>query len=109
MRFALRLRWRSSSTYLMTAALHPSTATALEAAPTPMLKVSFYAFCLFSLAVLSRFFEWKLVFLHVPLITSTIALLGAALDGRLIAIFRNRVGICMGLLTILYAANIPFS
>ncbi|MGA7235094.1 MAG: hypothetical protein WBY44_05420, partial [Bryobacteraceae bacterium] len=47
-----------------------------ETEPTPMLKIGFYSFCLFNLAYYSRFFEWKLSFLHVPLITSSLALLG---------------------------------
>jgi O-antigen ligase len=93
----------------MTAALLPPTATAIEFEPTPMLKAGFCAFCVFLFALFSRFFEWKLTFLHVPLVTSSIALLGAALDGRLLAMFRNRIGVCMAMLTILYAATIPFS
>lgn len=77
--------------------------------PTPMLKFGFICFCIFNLAVYSRFFEWKFYQLHVPLITSTLALMGAALDGRLMHMFRTRIGFCFGCLTMLYAANIPFS
>lgn len=92
------------------------TATAISAAtlphetePTPMLQFGFYAFCIFNLAVYSRIFEWKFTYLHVPLITSSIALLGAGMDGRLLATFRSRIGICMAALTLLYAANVPLS
>lgn len=92
-----------------TATFLPPAATLAEAEPTPMLKAGFYAFCIFNLALFSRFFEWKLMSLHVPMITSSIALLGAALDGRVMTMFRNRIGTCMALLTILYAATIPFS
>ncbi len=76
---------------------------------TPLMKISFYCFCLFNLAYYSRFFEWKLIFLHVPLVTSSIALLGAALEGRLLATVRSRIGACMAFLTVIYAINVPFS
>ena len=48
-----------------------------EIEPAPLLKFSFYCFCIFNLAYYSRFFEWQLWYLHVPLVTSSIALLGA--------------------------------
>ena len=80
-----------------------------EADPTPMLKLGFYSFCIFNLAYYSRFFEWKLAFLHIPLITSSIALLGAAMDGRFLLTFRTKIGICIAGLTVIYAINIPFS
>ncbi len=76
---------------------------------TPLLRASFYCFCLFNVAVYSRFFEWKLVFLHVPLITGSIALMGAALEGRLIATLRSKIGMCMTALTAIYAINVPLS
>ncbi len=74
-----------------------------------MLRLGFYCFCIFNLAYYSRFFEWKLNFLHVPLITSLIALLGAAMDGRLLTTFRSKIGGCMAALTALYAINVPLS
>jgi O-antigen ligase len=74
-----------------------------------MLKVGFYCFCIFNLAYYSRFFEWKLIFLHVPLITSCIALLGAGLDGRLLWTLRSKIGICMAALTVIYGVGIPLS
>jgi O-antigen ligase len=80
-----------------------------EIEPTPMLKIGFYAFCLFNLAYYSRFFEWKLTILHIPLITSSIALLGAAMDGRLLSTFRSKIGICMAGLTIIYTIGVPLS
>jgi O-antigen ligase len=80
-----------------------------ETEPTPMLKIGFYAFCLFNVAYYSRFFEWKLSYLHVPLITSCIALLGAAIDGRLLSTFRTKIGICMAGLTIIYTVGVPLS
>jgi O-antigen ligase len=80
-----------------------------EADPTPMLKMGFYSFCIFNIAYYSRFFEWHFAFLHVPLITSCIALLGAAMDGRLLSTFRTKIGICIAGLTIIYAVNVPLS
>jgi O-antigen ligase len=80
-----------------------------ETEPTPMLKIGFYSFCLFNLAYYSRFFEWKLSFLHVPLITSSLALLGAAMDGRLLWTFRSKIGTCMAALTVIYAIGLPLS
>ncbi len=75
----------------------------------PLLNLSFLCFCLFNLAYYSRFFEWKLTSLHVPLIASFIALLGAAMEGRLLAIFGTKIGKCMAILTLLYTINVPFS
>ena len=77
--------------------------------PAPLLKFSFYCFCIFNLAYYSRFFEWQLWYLHVPLITSSIALLGAAMEGRLLSTLGSKIGICMAALTALYAINIPLS
>jgi O-Antigen ligase len=93
----------------MTAAQNFAPHLQEELEPPPLLKVSFFAFCIFNLAFYSRFFEWQLSWLHVPLITSSIALLGAAMEGRLVAVFRSKIGICMALLTVLYTVNIPFS
>ena len=80
-----------------------------EVEPPPLLKLSFTCFCIFLLADYSRFFEWQLIWMHVPMITSVIALAGAAIEGRLTAVFTSKVGICMSILTVLYAINIPFS
>lgn len=80
-----------------------------EVEPPPLLKFSFLCFCIFNLAAYSRFFEWQLHWLHVPFITSTIALMGAAMEGRLLAVFGTRVGMCMAILTGLYTINVPFS
>jgi O-antigen ligase len=80
-----------------------------ELEPPPLLKMSFVCFCIFNLAFYSRFFEWHLWWLHVPLITSSIALAGAAIEGRLLGVFGTRIGICMAILTVLYAVNVPFS
>ncbi len=80
-----------------------------DAELTPLLKVSFYCFCLFNLAYYSRFFEWKLIYLHVPLITSCIAILGASLEGKLLATVGSKIGACMAALTAIYAVNVPFS
>jgi hypothetical protein len=91
----------------MTAA--PPYAPLPEIEPAPLLKFSFYCFCIFNLAYYSRFFEWQLWYLHVPLVTSTIALLGAALEGKLLTTLGTKIGICMAALTVQYAINIPFS
>jgi hypothetical protein len=91
----------------MTAA--PPYAPLPEIEPAPLLKFSFYCFCIFNLAYYSRFFEWQLWYLHVPLVTSTIALLGAALEGKLLTTLGTKIGICMAALTGMYAINIPFS
>jgi hypothetical protein len=80
-----------------------------EIEPAPLLKFSFYCFCIFNLAYYSRFFEWQLWYLHVPLVTSSIALLGAAMEGKLLSTMGTKIGMCMGALTVLYAINIPFS
>jgi hypothetical protein len=80
-----------------------------EIEPAPLLKFSFYCFCIFNLAYYSRFFEWQLWYLHVPLVTSCIALLGAAMEGRLLSTLGTKIGICMAALTVLYAVNIPLS
>ena len=80
-----------------------------EVEPAPLLKFSFYCFCIFNLAYYSRFFEWQLWYLHVPLITSSIALLGAAMEGRLLSTLGSKIGICMAALTALYTINIPLS
>jgi O-antigen ligase len=80
-----------------------------DAGPTPLLKLSFYCFCLFNLAYYSRFFEWQFAFLHVPLVTSCIALLGASMEGRLLATVQSKIGACMAILTALYAVNVPLS
>jgi O-antigen ligase len=93
----------------MTATLSAAEKVPHEIDPTPMLKVGFYAFCIFNLAFYSRFFEWKLSYLHIPLITSTIALLGAAMDGRLLSTFRSKIGICIAVLTAIYVVGVPFS
>jgi O-antigen ligase len=77
--------------------------------PAPLLKVSFYCFCIFNLAYYSRFFEWQLWYLHVPLVTSCIALLGAAMEGKLLMTLGSKIGMCMAALTALYAVNIPLS
>jgi O-antigen ligase len=82
----------------------------VEVEPPPLLKFSFLCFCIFNLAFYSRFFDWHFAWLHVPLITSLIALLGAAMEGRLIAVFvTTSIGRCMAILTALYIVNIPFS
>jgi O-antigen ligase len=81
----------------------------LEHDPAPLLKLSFYCFCIFNLAFYSRFFEWQLWYLHVPLVTSSIALLGAAIEGRLLSTLGSKIGMCMTALTVLYAINIPLS
>jgi O-antigen ligase len=80
-----------------------------EIEPAPLLKFSFYCFCVFNLAYYSRFFEWQLWYLHVPLITSSIALLGAAMDGKLLSTVASKIGMCMAALTALYAINVPLS
>jgi O-antigen ligase len=80
-----------------------------EAEAPPLLKFSFACFCIFILADYSRFFEWHFTWMHVPLITSALALLGAALEGRIAAVFSNKVGACMAVLTLLYAINVPLS
>jgi O-antigen ligase len=80
-----------------------------EVETAPLLKFSFYCFCIFNLAYYSRFFEWQLWYLHVPLITSSIALLGAAMEGRLLSTLGSKIGICMAALTALYAINVPLS
>src|SRR5215472_8270220 len=93
----------------MTATLSAADKIPHEAEPTPMLKLGFYCFCIFNLAYYSRVFEWKLAFLHIPLLTSSLALLGAAMDGRLLLTFRSKIGICIGGLTVIYALTVPFS
>jgi O-antigen ligase len=80
-----------------------------EIEPAPLLKFSFYCFCIFNLAFYSRFFEWQLSYLHVPLVTSSIALLGAAIEGKLLSTLGTKIGMCMAALTVLYAINIPLS
>src|SRR5215469_3740687 len=80
-----------------------------RAEPTPMLKLGFYCFCIFNLAYYSRVFEWKLAFLHIPLLTSCLALLAAAMDGRLLLTFRSKIGICIGGLTVIYGMTVPLS
>jgi O-antigen ligase len=80
-----------------------------EIEPAPLLKFSFYCFCVFNLAYYSRFFEWQLWYLHVPLVTSSIALLGAAIEGRLLSTLGSKIGLCMAALTALYAINVPLS
>lgn len=80
-----------------------------EAEPPPLLRISFACFCIFLIADYSRFFEWKLASLHVPMLVSTVALAGAAMEGRLAAVFRSKIGMCMTILTMLYTINIPFS
>jgi O-antigen ligase len=80
-----------------------------EIEPAPLLKFSFYCFCIFNLAYYSRFFEWQLWYLHVPLVTSSIALLGAAMEGKLLSTLGSKIGMCMAALTVLYAINVPFS
>lgn len=93
----------------MTPTLSAADQVPHEAEPTQMLKMGFYAFCIFNLAYYSRVFEWKLAFLHIPLLTSCLALLGAAMDGRLLLTFRSRIGICIAGLTVIYAVTVPFS
>jgi O-antigen ligase len=43
------------------------------------------------------------------LVTSSMALLGAAMEGRLLSTLSSKIGICMAALTALYAINVPFS
>lgn len=93
----------------MTATAIPNAKPVYETPVTPMLHFAFQAFCIFNIAVYSRFFEWKLSFLHIPLLTSCIALMGAGFDGRVLSVFGNRIGTCMGALTLIYATTIPFS
>jgi O-antigen ligase len=93
----------------MTAAPSYTPPALQDSEPTPLLKLSFYCFCLFNLAYYSRFFEWKFAFLHVPLVTSCIALLGASMEGRLVATVQSKIGACMAALTVLYALNVPLS
>jgi O-antigen ligase len=93
----------------MTPILSAAEKVPREADPAPMLKMGFYAFCIFNLAYYSRVFEWKLAFLHIPLLTSCLALLGAAMDGRLLLTFRSKIGVCIAGLTVIYAVNVPFS
>jgi hypothetical protein len=93
----------------MTAASTYTLPAPQEIEPAPLLKFSFYCFCIFNLAFYSRFFEWQLWYLHVPLVTSTIALLGAALEGKLLSTLGTKIGMCMAALTALYAINIAFS
>jgi O-antigen ligase len=81
----------------------------VDVEPPPLLKFSFLCFCIFNLAFYSRLFDWHFSWLHVPLITSLIALLGAAMEGRLITVFTTKIGMCMAILTALYVVNIPFS
>ncbi|HEX3876648.1 MAG TPA: O-antigen ligase family protein [Bryobacteraceae bacterium] len=45
----------------------------------------------------------------MPLLTSFVALIGAAADGRLFTTLKTRIGAAMMLLTCMYAINIPFS
>jgi len=93
----------------MTAAPSYAPAIPQETEPPPLMKFAFLCFCIFNVANYSRIFEWQLVWLHVPLITSSIALLGAAMEGRLLRAFSTRIGMCMAALTALYAVNIVFS
>jgi O-antigen ligase len=93
----------------MTAAQTFAPAMLQEVEPPPLLKLSFMCFCIFNLANYSRFFDWQLSSAHVPMITSTIALMGAAMEGRLAAVFTSKIGMCVTLLTALYTINIPFS
>jgi O-antigen ligase len=87
----------------------PVESAPVERESTPMLRFGFFAFCIFAVADFSRFFEWKFWFLHVPLISSSCALLGAGMDGRLLAPFRSKIGSAMAALTFIYAVNIPLS
>jgi O-antigen ligase len=93
----------------MTPTLSTADKVPHQAEPTPMLKLGFYCFCIFNLAYYSRLFEWKLAFLHIPLITSSLALLAAAMDGRLLMTFRSKIGICIAGLTVIYSVNVPLS
>ncbi len=77
--------------------------------PTPVGKVAFYSFWLFNVAFFSRIFDWKLGFLHIPLITGMVALLCAGIDGRLLTTFRSKIGTCAAILTLIYAINVPLS
>ena len=45
----------------------------------------------------------------MPLVTSSIALLGAAVEGKLLTTLGTKIGMCMAALTVQYAINIPFS
>ncbi len=80
-----------------------------ETQPPPLLKFSFICFCIFNLANFSRVFELKFAFLHIPLIMGALALMGAAMEGRLAAVFGTKIGMCMTVLTVLYAINVPLS
>src|SRR5580700_607297 len=93
----------------MTAARSFAQPILQEVEPPPMLKVSFLAFCIFIVATNSRFFDWTLSSSHVPMITSIVALTGAALEGRLLKVFVTKIGMCITVLTLLYAINVPLS
>ena len=85
-----------------------STTEALPT-PTPLQGLAFGCFWAFNLVNSSRILELKFAGLHIPLVLGAAAAVFAVLGGGLGRIFRSTIGILMIALTVLYAANVPFS
>jgi O-antigen ligase len=85
------------------------SATEAIPTPTPLQNLAFYCFWVFNLVNYSRVLELSSHSFHIPLILGAIASLCAVLGGGLGRTLRSTLGICIILLTALYAANVPFS
>lgn len=85
-----------------------STTEALPT-PTPLQSLAFYCFWVFNLVSCSRILDLKFYSLHIPLILGATATLGAVLGGGVGRTIRSTIGMSMTALTVLYAANVPFS
>ncbi len=85
-----------------------STTEALPT-PTPLQGLAFGCFWAFNLVNSSRILELEFAGLHIPLVLGAAAAVFAVLGGGLGRIFRSTIGILMIALTVLYAANVPFS
>jgi O-antigen ligase len=57
----------------------------------------------------SRVFDLQLSYLHIPLILSILAGIGALVTGNLFSAFTNRVGVAYLLLTCCFVAGVPFA
>ena len=85
-----------------------STTEALPT-PTPLQSLAFYCFWVFNLANSAASWTLSPTSLHIPLILGATATLGAVLGGGVGRTIRSTIGMSMTALTVLYAANVPFS
>lgn len=88
----------------------PGRSVSPENANAPLLeKVGFFLLCVFLFLMFGRPADFFIPQLHLPLVTSILAMLIAVLTGGIAIVMRSKLGLLMTLLTGWFILTIPFS